>query len=126
MTPAALFLDRLKAATVDAESAEETFRRESAAQAKQLEQKRAFAYRRFNLMCAVADGIASAENEEMAVATALAVVRTKIGWSSDSEARSETLTHFAPVASAIFRTLEAAQDGEMRPDVIPETPRVDF
>ena len=149
---AASFLDILKAATTQAETAEEAFRREVAARTEQLAQERAFAFRRFNLMRAVAESVASAESEEIAVAAALAVVRAKIGWSSDSDARAKTLEHFAPIARAVYQGLGPPEEGRLRPDVIealtefeewyasthpaafwvlfeqyiPETPRVDF
>lgn len=99
------FLDALKTAADAAESAEVAFRREIAGRIKALEQERAFAFRRLNLMRAVADAIASAESEEIAVAAGLAVVRARLGWSSDSEARAEVLSRFAPVAQAAFASL---------------------
>jgi len=149
---AASFLDMLKTATAQAEKAEEAFRREVAARTEQLARERAFAFRRLNLMRAVAEAVASAENEEIAVAATLAVVRAKIGWSSDSDARAQTLEHFAPIARAAFKSLGPRAEGEPEPDVIkalqefeawyaathpaafwalfeqyiPETPRVDF
>jgi hypothetical protein len=149
MTP---FLDALAQAADAAEKAEAAFRREIAARVKALEQERAFAFRRLNFMRAIAAVIAEAEDEEAAVANALAVVRDKLGWASDSEARTETLTQFAPVARAAFASL-APPDAEAEPvDVgaalatfeswyaathpqpfwvlfetyMPETPRVDF
>ena len=87
-----------------------------------------------------------------AVANALSVVRDKLGWASDSEARSETLTHFASVARAAFLSLAPPEAEADRVDVaealaafeswyaathpqpfwvlfetyMPETPRVDF
>jgi len=99
------FLDALTTAADAAEAAEATFRREIAGRIKALEQERAFAFRRLNLMRAVADVIASADSEETAVASGLAVVRTRLGWSSDSEARTEVLSRFAPVARAAFASL---------------------
>lgn len=104
MTGASL-LDALKQSAADAEAAEAAFRRESAARIKALEQDRAFAFRRLNFMRAVAGAIASAESEEIAVANGLAVMREKLGWGADSDARSEALTHFAEVAKAIFGSL---------------------
>jgi hypothetical protein len=104
MTPAA-FLDALKAAADAAEAAEAKFRREIAERTRALERERTFAFRRLNFMRAVADAVASAESEEIAVASALAVTRTRLGWTSDSEARDEVLTHFAPVARALFASL---------------------
>lgn len=105
------FLDTLKTAAEQAENAEGQFRREAAQRIATLEQERAFAFRRLNLMRAVADAVAEAEGEEIAVANALAVVRGRLGWSSDSEARIEVLSQFAPVGQAVFRGLEPPEEG---------------
>jgi len=152
MTPALSFLDTLKAATVNTETAEVAFRREVEERTKMLERERAFAFRRFNLMRMVADAIATAESEEVAVAATLAMVRIKLGWESDSDARTEVLTRFAPIAQAAFKSLSPPESDKPPPDVlkalaefetwyasthpapfwvlfehyIPETPRVDF
>ncbi|MBS0536061.1 MAG: hypothetical protein JSR72_18565 [Proteobacteria bacterium] len=151
MTPASSFLDALKAAADDAARAEDDFRREVAERTKALERERSFAHRRLNFMRAVADAVASAEDEAVAVAAANAVVQAKLGWASDSEARSEVLTAFAPVAKIVFASLDP-ESGAPAPDVVaalrdfeswyattrgspfwvlfetymPETPRVDF
>jgi hypothetical protein len=148
----ALFLDSLKEAAVKAETAEGVFRREIAERIKNIEQERAFAYRRLNFMRALADATAAAESEEIAVANALAVVRAKLDWSSDSEARTAVLSRLAPVAAAMFARLTPPEKDGKLPDIgtaladfetwygetheqpfwvlfehyIPETPRVDF
>ena len=70
-----------------AETAEGQYRREAAQRISALERERVFAYRRLNLMRAVADAVAGSETEEVAVASAQAILRSKLGWSSDSEAR---------------------------------------
>ncbi|MGZ8373117.1 MAG: hypothetical protein ACXW3G_10415 [Rhodoplanes sp.] len=101
MTPLP-FLDELQAAAHDAETAEAAFRRNAAARIAALEQERAFAFRRVNFMRAVAEAVASAEDEDAAVAHASAALRARLGWSSDSEARSAVLARFAPVAEALF------------------------
>jgi hypothetical protein len=146
------FLDELKGAADKAEAAEAKFRREIAERTKALERERAFAFRRLNFIRAVAEVIASAESEEIAVASALAVVREKLGWANDSEARGAVLTKFAPVAKAMFASLappEAEAEGAdprqaladfeawyadthenafwvLFEHYMPETPRVDF
>jgi hypothetical protein len=146
------FLDELKGAADKADGAEAKFRREIAERAKALERERAFAYRRLNFIRAIAEVIASAESEEIAVASALAVVREKLGWANDSEARDAVLTRFTPVAKAMFASLapsEAeAEEADPRQALadfeawyadthenafwvlfehyMPETPRVDF
>ena len=146
------FLNALKTAADAAEQAEAQFRSEIAARIKALEQERAFAFRRLNLMRAVAEVIASAESEEIAVASGVAMLRARLGWSSDSEARSEVLSRFAPVAQTAFASLAPPQAEAEEADVpkalaefeawyaathpqpfwvlfehyMPETPRVDF
>jgi hypothetical protein len=119
MMPGPSFLDDLKRATERAAAVENDFRREIAQRIKALESERAFAFRRFNLMRAIADVVASAESEEIAVASATALLRTKLGWSSDSEARSAVLSRFAPVAQAMFASLAPPGDEDApTPDVI--------
>ena len=153
MTPASSFLDALKLAAEKAERAEDDFRRETAERSKALDRERAFAHRRLNFMHAIAETVAAAESEEIAVAAAGAVMRVKLGWSSDSEARTEVLSHFLPVAREVFVSLApAGGESPSPPDVgraleefeawyrathpnafwvlfehyMPETPRVDF
>ena len=150
MTPASSFLDALKTAADDAARAESDFQREVADRTKALERERAFAHRRLNLMRAIAEAIANAEDEAVAVAAANAVMQAKLGWASDSEARTEALDRFVPDITAVFASLDAEEAPP--PDVVgalrdfedwyastrgnpfwilfenymPETPRVDF
>jgi hypothetical protein len=152
MIPAASFLDTLKSAAEAATATEDEFRRSLVARTKALEQERSFAFRRLNLMRSIAEVVSGAESEEIAVAAATAILREKLGWSNDSEPRSEVLSKFAPVAQEMFATLSPSDDEKPDPDVIaalrsfetwyaqthpvafwilfeqylPETPRVDF
>jgi hypothetical protein len=99
------FLESLHRAARDAELAEAAFRREVATRVAGLERDRAFAYRRLNLIKAVAEAVGQAEEEQPAVAYALAALRGRLGWESDSDARAAVLTQFAPVAQAMFSSL---------------------
>ena len=153
MTPASSFLDALKIAADQAERAEDEFRREVAQRTKALDRERAFAHRRLKFVRAIADAVAAAEREEIAVAAAAGVMRVKLGWSDDSEARAEVLSRFSPVAREVFACLAPGRDEDSsQPDVaraldefetwyrsthpnafwvlfehyMPETPRVDF
>ena len=145
------FLDDLQAAARDVEAAEAMFRREVAARIADLEQHRAFAFRRLNLMQAIAEAVGPAADEPTALAYALAALRARLGWESDSEARATVLARFAPVAQAVFASF-MPDDENSETDVaaaltqfetwysqthttpfwtlfehyIPETPRVDF
>ncbi len=145
------FLEDLRVAARDAEAAEAGFRREVTARISDLEQQRAFAFRRLNLMLAIAEAAGPAEDEPTAMAYALAALRARLNWESDSEARAAVLARFAPVAQAVFASLMPDDDNSAA-DVaaaltqfetwylqthtapfwtlfehyIPETPRVDF
>jgi hypothetical protein len=124
------FLDDLKLAADKTATAEDEIRREVAQRIKALEVERAYAFRRLNLMRAIAEVVATAEGEEIGVAAATAVLRAKLGWSSDSEARDEVITRFAPVAVAMYASLspeietppgqESAQESAPVPDVLVE------
>jgi hypothetical protein len=105
MSPAIAFMDTLEAAAKAASSAEADYRRAAAARIKDLERTRSVAFRRLNLLRPIADAVARAESEEMAVAGSQAVLRARLGWSSDSEARSLVLTHFASVARGLYASL---------------------
>jgi hypothetical protein len=114
----AQFLRALQAAAEGAAEAEAEFRREANQRLVTLEAARAFAYRRHNLMKAVADAAAGPGSEEIAVSRALAVLRAKLGWHGDSEARSEVISRFATVARAVAGSLSACEDGGPEPDVM--------
>jgi len=119
MQPVPAFLDALKRAADRATAAESEFRREIAGRTRALERERAFAFRRVNLMRAVADMVAGTDSEEIAVAAAAAVLRARLGWSSDSEARIAVVSRFAPVAQAMFATLAPSGDEDApQPDII--------
>jgi hypothetical protein len=119
MGPAASYLDALKLAADQSGVAETEFRSQIAARIKELEKQRAFAFRRLNLMKEVSGVIAGAESEEIAVAVATAVLRAKLGWADDSEARMAVVSNFAPVAQAMFASLAPTEsEDEEKPDVI--------
>ena len=119
MGPAPSYLDTLKLSAERCAAAEDEFRRGIAERIRELERERSFAFRRLNLMKDVAAAIAGVESEEIAVAAAMTVLRVKLGWGSDSEARMEVVSSFAPVARAMFASLAPSEgDDEAKPDVI--------
>jgi hypothetical protein len=144
------FLDVLKVAADGAARAEDKFRRKIAEQLTLLQRERSFAFRRLNLMRAVTTVVSGEECEEAAVAGALKVLSDKLGWSLESPARSEVLSHFMPVSRSIFRSLAHPDEPDSAPvqdmlsafeawyadsheapfwalfdHYVPETPRVD-
>jgi hypothetical protein len=119
MVPEQSFLDTLRLAAEHSAAEEDDFRRQISTRTKELEKQRTFAFRRLNLMKEVSGIVAGAESEEIAVAAATAVLRAKLGWVSDSEARVEVVSRFAPVAQALFAELVPSDaDDEEKPDVI--------
>jgi len=112
------FLAVLQAAADNAAEAEAQFRRDANQRFSALEAARAFAHRRLNLMRTIANAAAQPESEEIAVANALAVLREKLGWHGDSDARSEVLSHFAPVARAVAGSVLAREGDGPEPDVM--------
>jgi hypothetical protein len=116
------FLNALELAAEKAAKVENDFSRASAEHAKVLERERAFAYRRLNFMRAVAEAVASADSKEIAIAAATAAMRTKLGWSGDSEApeieyrRATVLSRLVPVARQVFASVAPAGDAPT-PDV---------
>jgi len=117
--PATSYLDALKFSADQSTSAEDEFRSQIAGRIKELERQRSFAFRRLNLMKEIAGVVAGAESEEIAVAAASAVLRAKLGWASDSDARMAVVSGFAPVAQAMFASRAPAENAdEQTPDVI--------
>lgn len=103
------FLEEFEAAAAQAETAETQYRHEAVQRIARLEQERAFAFRRLNLLKAVAGAVREAENEEDAVANGLALLRDRVNWSTVDEARSEVLSRFTPVIVAVFRAVAPAE-----------------
>lgn len=110
--PTEAFLADLKAAAIAANEAEGALRKRMAEEVARLERERAFAYRRLNLMNEVAKAVASAEDEEAAIASGVSVLRVELGWETDSEARAATLAQFANVVRSLFDGLDAREEDE--------------
>jgi len=112
------FLDALKSEADRASGAESAFHRELTQRIKALEQERAFAFRRLNLMQSIAQAVATTEEPAIAVANGLALLRADLGWNEDSESRSTVLSRFAPVIERVFANLTPANEkaGPQAPD----------
>ena len=104
------FLDRFKAAAAQAEAAETQYRQEAVQRIAHLEKERAFAFRRLNLLIALAGAAGQAESEDAAVANGLALLRDRINWSTVDEKRSEVLSRFSSVVAAVFRVVTRPED----------------
>ena len=101
----------LEAATKIADRAEVAYREESKRRTAELAQERAFAYRRLNLLRAVAGAVEAAPDEDAAVAHGLAIFRARLGWTTSSDSRDEIVSRFAPVCAALRGVPDSAEDG---------------
>jgi hypothetical protein len=117
MTPAArTLLAEFEAAATAASQAEAALRKRMEEEVAGLEKDRAFAFRKLNLMRAVASAVEAAETEEAAVARGLAAVRAELGWDRETETRAETLSRFGGVVRATYAVL-APSEAEAAPAV---------
>lgn len=106
MTAKALddFIRGLEQTAHAANVAEEAFRADVARRIRELEQERAFAFRRLNLLRALSPAILAAKDQEEAEAHGAAALLRELGWSSASESQREVAERFAPVITAIWQT----------------------
>ncbi|MFD2237481.1 hypothetical protein [Aureimonas populi] len=126
------FVAELEGAARESERAEAEFRRTMNARVAELARQRAFAFRRMNLMKSLFSTVGQAPSQEIALAAALAALRTRLGWVEDSPAREEVLGEYAKVAASAFAELHpegAGAEGAQAPPVLlaslaPEGPAV--
>ena len=102
-TTVAALLDALKVAADRTSESEAALRREVAQRIAALERERTFAFRKLNLMRAVTAAVGGVEQEDEAVTRAATAVRDELGWDTASEARTEVIDRFTPVALSLFR-----------------------
>jgi hypothetical protein len=110
------FLATLEAAAHAADAEETAFRREAAARIDSLERARTFAFRRLNVLRAMADAARQAPDPEVSVAAQLDLIRERIGWSGvEGETPRTVLERLSTLAACIdaeVRTSATARAGE--------------
>jgi hypothetical protein len=118
MTTQALsaFLDELEQSAHAASVAEEDYRREAAARIRELENQRAFGFRRLTLMRTVVDAIRDCETEDDAIVKGSAAFLREVGWSTESETQQEALEQFQPVIRACWQAAQAEGEAE-KPEI---------
>lgn len=104
--PLTALLDDLDRIAHDASINEENYRREAAARFRELEQDRAFGFRRLNLMRTVTAALDGCETEEDAILRGSTAFLHELGWSGTSETQQETLTNFTPVIAACWQATQ--------------------
>jgi hypothetical protein len=100
MSAFASYLDQLTATARAANLAEQEHARQAAARAAELRTERAYAWRRLNLMRAVAAAVRDGEEAEAAAAGRAAFLAA-VGWSGAAEGERAVADRFAPVAAAV-------------------------
>lgn len=105
------YLGELEQAAHAASTAEEVYRREIAQRVRALEQERAFAFRRLNLMRTVTGAVAGHEEEAEAVQAGSVAFMRELDWTGATEAQRQALERFRPVVLAAW-TLSRATEGE--------------
>jgi len=108
------YLDELERTAHAVSAAEERYRREAAARFRELEQERAFAFRRLNLMRTVTAAVAGIEEEAEALTAGGAAFLRELDWTGATESQRQTLERFRPVILAAWRLARAGHetDGE--------------
>jgi hypothetical protein len=121
--PLTALLDNLDHIAHTASINEENYRKEAAARFRELEQDRAFGFRRLNLMRTVTAAIVGSETEEDAVEKGSAAFLLELGWAGTSETQQEALEHFCPIIRACWQATQS-ETPEAESDAIIEKLRV--
>lgn len=96
-SPLAIYLDRLDRSARDANAKEDTLRRDLTRRLRELEDERAFAFRRLNLMRSVSASIAEAKDGAEAVQKGSSVLLREVGWTGANEQQKQVVERFIPV-----------------------------
>lgn len=86
----------------EASAAETQYHKDMARQMAELKQARAFAWRRVNLLRAIAAAVKNAEDEEKAAASARKVFYREVGWNGGTQNQRDVAERFEPVTLAIW------------------------
>ena len=101
-THLAHYLDELDQQAKAANVAEDEFRRNITHRIRELEQARAFAFRRLNVMKSIAQAVAEAKDEEEVKAKASAAFLAEVSWTGGSQSQRDVVEKFMPVALAVW------------------------
>lgn len=108
------YLDGLEQAAHAASTAEEVYRREIAQRVRALEQDRAFAFRRLNLMRTVTAAVTGHEEEAEALQAGNIAFMRELEWTGATEAQRQALEQFQPVVLAAWTLSRATEEEAAR------------
>jgi hypothetical protein len=102
------FLSTLEAAAHAADAEETAFRREAAARIETLERARTFAFRRLNVLRAMAETARRAPNSDASIAAQLALIRDRLSWeNAEDETPRAVLERLSALAACIDAEVRA-------------------
>lgn len=116
------FLATLQEAASTASEAEAEFRRSIGARIAALEQERSFAFRRLNLVKALAEAAAGADSEASALGACRSALIGRLGWGGESEAQREVVERFGPVFQALWTAGRPVEMQGRDADAVAEPP----
>jgi len=97
------YLDDLERTAHQLSADEETYRREAAVRFRELEQARAFAFRRLNLMRTIIDAVGGIEEEEDAMKAGTIAFMREVEWPGATEAQRQAIEQFKPVVLSAWQ-----------------------
>jgi hypothetical protein len=102
------FLSTLEAAAHAADADEMSFRREAAARIETLERARTFAFRRLNVLRAMAEAAGRAPDSATSIAAQLGLIRDRLDWAdAEGETRRAVLDRLAELAACVDADVRA-------------------
>ena len=121
--PPALF-STLEAAASAADAEERSFRREAAARIEALERARTFAFRRLNVLRAMAEAASRASDSAASIAAQLGLIRDRLGWAgAEGETPRAVLDQLASLAACVDAGVRAGAAANMAEDLSAELAR---
>jgi hypothetical protein len=119
---AAALVAEFEAAARTVQQAEDALRRKMADEVALLERRRALAFRRSNVVRALAAAAVAAETEQAALAAQRAALREELDWRLESAAQREILDRLQPLGRLVWQCAhgdgEGASRGERAPSAI--------
>jgi hypothetical protein len=124
MTEPLAFLTTLEAAARDADAEERSYRREAAARIETLERARTFAFRRLNVLRAMAEAASRAPDPATSIGAQLGLLRDRLGWAgAEGETPRAVLDQLAPLAACVDAGVRAGTAASVTEDLAAELGR---
>jgi hypothetical protein len=124
MTEPLAFLTTLEAAARDADAEERSYRREAAARIETLERARTFAFRRLNVLRAMAEAASRAPDPATSIVAQLGLLRDRLGWAgAEGETPRAVLDQLAPLAACVDAGVRAGTAASVTEDLAAELGR---